>query len=86
MSKLIDERMLSKQDTCHSIMGLPLVSCSHNFIKINLLNDSSLLEIDDFYDDNILPTKLSIVDACTERMDKNTSLTKEFYDSTSQNL
>ena len=71
MSKLIGERMLSKQETCYLILELTLASWSHNFIKINLLCDSSMLEIDELYYNNALPTKLSIIDACAEIMDKN---------------
>ena len=86
MSKLIGDRMLSKQETCHLIMGLPLVSCSLNFIRINLLNDSSLIEMDEFYDDNALPTTISIIDAYSERLDKNIWLNEELYDMHLSNL
>ena len=67
-------------------MGLQLVSCSLNFIKIYLLNDSLIIEIDEFYDDNVFPTKISIADAYAERMDKNTWLNEELYDNNLDSL
>ena len=36
MSKLLGERMMSKQETCHLMMGLPMVYC----ITLNLCNTS----------------------------------------------
>ena len=30
--------MISKQESCHLVLGTPMVSCSHMFIKINLRN------------------------------------------------
>lgn len=45
MSKLLGERMLSMQETCHLIMSKPLVSCSHRFVWINLLNNSNKVDM-----------------------------------------
>ena len=39
MSKLLGDRMLCKQETCHLILLLTMVSCSHNFQRIHLNND-----------------------------------------------
>jgi hypothetical protein len=41
MQKLMGERTMSKQEKCHLIMSLPTVTCSHTFVKINLLNDGN---------------------------------------------
>jgi hypothetical protein len=39
MGKLMGERTMSKQEKCHLIMSLPTVTCSHDFVRINLEND-----------------------------------------------
>ena len=36
MGKLNGERMMSRQETSHLIQGLPLVSCSHSFVVVNM--------------------------------------------------
>ena len=38
MLKLLGSRTISKQEPCHLLLGTPMVSCSHMFIKINLRN------------------------------------------------
>ena len=38
MLRLLGSRMISKQESCHLVLGTPMVSCSHMFIKINLRN------------------------------------------------
>ena len=36
MSRLLGVRPVCRQKTCHLINSLPLVSCTHNFILVNL--------------------------------------------------
>ena len=43
MSKLFGERMLSRQETSHLIFSLPMVSSSHNFVRVNTKNESRLI-------------------------------------------
>ena len=38
MSKFMQERVLSKQETCHLLLGLPIVHCTHKLLNINLEN------------------------------------------------
>ena len=38
MLKLLGSRTISKQESCHLLLGTPMVSCSHTFIKIDLRN------------------------------------------------
>ena len=38
MSKYMKERVMSKQETCHLILGLPIVHCTHRLLNINLEN------------------------------------------------
>jgi len=45
MGKLLGSRMISKQETCHLLNFLPLVSCSHRFLTINLKKISNLVDI-----------------------------------------
>ena len=77
--------MLSKQEIYHSIVELLLGLCSHHLIKLNFLNDFSMLEIDEFYNNNASPTKLSVAGTYSERISKNVWLTEERYDSRTQN-
>ena len=44
MSRLIGNRVISRQETCHLINSLPLVSCTHNFVTISLVANKELLE------------------------------------------
>ena len=46
MGKLIGERTVSQQETCHLSLSLPLVSCTHNFNNLNLENSSKQLDLD----------------------------------------
>ena len=45
MAKLLDERMISKQETCHLILSIPMVNCSHQFVRINLENNVNRIDI-----------------------------------------
>ena len=38
MLKILGSHTISKQESCHLLLGTPMVSCSHTFIKINLRN------------------------------------------------
>ena len=44
MSMLMGSRVISKQETCHLINSLPLVSCSHNFLHMNLDQNTFCLD------------------------------------------
>jgi len=43
MGKMLGERTIPMQEKCHLIMSLPTVTCSHEFVKINLINDVNRL-------------------------------------------
>ena len=45
MAKLLSEHIILKQETTHLILSLLIVSCSHQFIQINLRDDCNLLDI-----------------------------------------
>ena len=45
MGKMLGQRMLSKQETTHLILSLPMVSCSHMFALINLDDNQNLIII-----------------------------------------
>jgi len=38
MGKLLEDRMISKQEKCHLLLGLPIVRCSHTVVKVDLRN------------------------------------------------
>ena len=38
MLRLLGLRTISKQESCHLLLGTPMVPCSHMFIKINFKN------------------------------------------------
>ena len=46
MSRLMGNRVISRQETCHLINGLPLVSSSHNFVLVSLVADKKIFEGD----------------------------------------
>ena len=52
MNRLLGNRLISRQETCHLINNLPLVSCSHNFVLVNLLACNELLQLDDVVTDD----------------------------------
>ena len=66
MGKLLGSRMISKQETCHLINSLPLVSCSHRFLMINFKKISNLLDIDTERATSEV-TIMSIIDAYGKR-------------------
>ena len=51
MAKLMPERLQLKQEKAHLIMSLPTVTCSHDFVKINLENEDNRI----FHRDNNAP-------------------------------
>ena len=65
MGKLLGSRMISKQETCHLINSLPLVSCSHRFLMINFKKISNFLDIDTETTSEV--TIMSIIDAYWKR-------------------
>ena len=83
MSKLIGERMMGKQETCHLINSIPLVSCSHNFVRINLNNDSSKLDVpDSVLNDQSGSTSATIktlMDVYSERHQKSVWFDERLY-------
>ena len=46
MSKLLGERIMSKQEKCHLMLGLPIVHCSHQQVYVNLKNDNHQVKVD----------------------------------------
>ena len=36
MSKLLGDRMMSKQESCHLMLGIPIVRCSHKIQNVDL--------------------------------------------------
>ena len=45
MGKTLGQRMLSKQQTTHLMLSLPMVSCSHVFALINLDDNQNLISM-----------------------------------------
>ncbi len=46
-NELNGERAKTKQEVCHYALSLPIVCSDHQFVKINLANDNSLIDRDD---------------------------------------
>jgi len=77
MNKLLGDRMLSKQETCHLMLSIPIVHSSHSMINIDLRNLSRQIvtptnnangaDIEE--DENIL--NMTRIDAYAKRMDQN---------------
>ena len=72
--------MKFKQEKFYLTMVLLLVSFSYNFIRINLLSDSSFIEIDEFFENNALLTIMSSIYSHSKRLDKNIRLSEEVHD------
>ena len=53
MSKFMKERIMSKQETCHLILGLPIVHCSHKLLLINLENTTRKIITNDNSNANV---------------------------------
>ena len=51
VSKMLCQRMLSKQETAHLILSLTIVSCSHMFARINSDDNQHLIIMSDHADD-----------------------------------
>lgn len=45
MRKLLRERMISKKDCCHLMLGLQIVSCLHKALNVNLTNTARELQL-----------------------------------------
>ena len=45
MTKLIGNRTMSKQESCHLILGTSMISCFHNFPNVNLNTSSRKLDL-----------------------------------------
>ena len=69
MFRLLGQRQISRQETCHLINNLPLVRCSHQFITVNLKND--LHRIDAAEEGKQEVRIMSTVDAYGRRLDRD---------------
>ena len=77
MNKLLGDRMLSKQETCHLMLSIPIVHSSHSMINIDLRNSSRQIvtptnnanRVDIEEDENIL--NMTRIDAYAKRMDQD---------------
>ena len=58
------------QEVCHGLTSLPLVVSDHSFIKINLMNDNSVIEPDEEAGDGTLSSRMTIIDAYAIRLDE----------------
>ncbi len=78
MNKLMGDRMMSKQETCHLMLSIPMVYSTHSLVNIDLRNSYRQLDLsssDGMNDDeetdesenNIL--RMSRIDAYANRMD-----------------
>ena len=52
MSKILDQRMLSKKETTHLILLLPMVSCSHMLARIDLDDNQHLINMQNAFNEN----------------------------------
>ena len=52
MSKALGQRMLSKQETTHLTISLPIVSCSHVFARMNLDENQHLIKMQNASNEN----------------------------------
>jgi hypothetical protein len=46
MARLMGQRIKSQQEVCHLILSLPLVSCTHTFVRISLRNNIKKLIVE----------------------------------------
>ena len=46
MAKLMGGRSLCPQEVCDLLFGLPLIRCSHTFVKVSLGDQASQLDLD----------------------------------------
>ena len=67
MTQLVDKRTRGKQETCHLINSLPLTYSSWMCKKVNLGNESTLLELDE--DNETINLTMPAVDAYVVRFD-----------------
>ena len=52
--------MLLKQETSHLIIYLPMVSCTRNFVRVNIKNDSRRRNVEETADESVQPTNSAI--------------------------
>jgi len=90
MNKLLGDRMLSKQETCHLMLSIPIVHSNHSLINIDLINstrqivpptnnaDRPIDNAEDVEDRNVL--RMSRIDAYAMRMDMNSWLPLHLVD------
>ena len=45
MSKLLGDRMMSKQEKCHLVNGSPIVECTHRMINVDLRNENCAIDV-----------------------------------------
>jgi hypothetical protein len=69
MSKLMGERAIAKQESCHLMMSRPTVTCSHSFVRVNLDNNVRQVLLEEPGGDDNVPvdegnvTRMTLVDA-----------------------
>ena len=71
MSRVVGERCISKQETCHLISSLPIVVSSHATEHVNLKNDTAQLNLEgqgNTQGRNQSATKRSLLDMYADRM------------------
>eukprot|EP00978_Attheya_sp_CCMP212_P024884 scaffold78991_cov48-Attheya_sp.AAC.2 len=94
MARLIGQRIKSQQEVSHLILNLPLVSCTHTFVRISLRNDTRKLIVEppaEVAAEDAPPvdanrkkkpvTKISLIDAYAVRLEVSAWLSAESYES-----
>ena len=70
MSKLLSDRLTSKQEKCHLLLGLPIVKSSATTISVDLRNQTKRLDVRNSEGgDNVLELRMSLIDAYAVRME-----------------
>ena len=65
MSKLLGERMISKQEKCHLMLGISIVFCSHSQVNIDLEDEGRLVIVQNENENNADPVGDSILEEQT---------------------
>ena len=88
VSKLFGERAISRQESCHLMLSIPIVHCSHKLVNIDLRNENCKLNLQKSAESstNFSSTKeddlviMSMIDAYACRLDKTKwKHSKELY-------
>ena len=96
MGKLLGERIMSKQEKCHLMLGIPIVHSTHEMINVNLKNDKRRLVAEDenpdssSNDDNANSTDpqvlMTLIDAYAVRNDFTKWKSEEDFQMEEDNL